>query len=119
MLAWNRAPLPFLLVFSAVDLLMGAFVFDLWFRRSRVAVNPEVVTIHRAWFAFKKEQRLPAGEITSIASEVGATAGHAAYHDLKVRARDGKELMLAKNLDSKPEADWLVRQMIAALKRPA
>jgi hypothetical protein len=118
-LAWNRAPLPFLLVFSAVDLLMGAFVFDLWFRRSRVAVNPEVVTIHRAWFAFKKEQRLPAGEITSIASEVGATAGHAAYHDLKVRARDGKELMLAKNLDSKPEADWLVRQMIAALKRPA
>jgi len=38
---------------------------------------------------------------------------------LKVRARDGKELMLAKNLDSKPEADWLVRQMIAALKRPA
>jgi hypothetical protein len=38
---------------------------------------------------------------------------------LKVRARDGRELLLAKNLDNQPEADWLVRQMMAALKRPA
>jgi hypothetical protein len=119
LLIWNRAPFLFLFVFSAIDLLMTAFVFDLWFRRSRVAVNPESVTVQRAWFAFKKEQRLPASEITSITSDVGATAGHAVYHDLKVHARDGKEFLLAKNLNSKPEADWLVRQMIAALKRPA
>ena len=117
LLAWNRAPLPFLLVFSVIDLLMSAFVFDLWFRRSRVAVNPEGITVERAWFAFKNEQRLPAGEITSIATDIGATAGHATYHDLKVHARDGKELLLAKNLNSKPEADWLVRQMVTALKR--
>jgi hypothetical protein len=118
LLIWNHAPLPILFVFSVIDLLMSAFVFDLWFRSSRVIVNSEGVTVQRAWLAFKKEQRLPAGEIKSIASDVGATAGHAAYHDLKVRARDGKELVLAKNLNSKPEADWLVRQMIAALKRP-
>ena len=118
-LIWQQAPLPFLLVFSAIDLLMSAFVFDLWFRRSRVAVNSEGVIIQRAWFAFKKEQRLPTGEITSIASDVGATAGHAAYHDLKIHARDGKELLLAKNLNNKPEADWLVREMIALLKRPS
>jgi hypothetical protein len=116
LLAWNRAPLLILLVFSAMDLLMLAFVFDLWFRRSRVAVNPKGVTFERAWFAFKKEQRLPASEIKSIATDVGATAGHAAYHDLKIHARSGKEFLLAKNLNSKPEADWLVRQMIAALK---
>jgi hypothetical protein len=115
----NRVPLPFLLVFTAIDLLMTAFVFDLWFRRSRVAVNPEGVTVQRAWFAFKKEQRLPTSEITNFTSDVGATAGHVAYHDLKVHARDGKEFLLAKNLNSKPEADWLVRQMIAALKRPS
>jgi hypothetical protein len=118
-LFWQRAPLPFLLVFGVIDLLMSAFVFDLWFRRSHVAVNPKGVTVQRAWFAFKKEQRLPASEIKSIASDVGATAGHAAYHDLKVHARDGKEVLLAKNLNSKPEADWLVREMIAALKPSA
>jgi hypothetical protein len=119
LMIWRQGPPLFLLVFSAIDLLMTVFVFDLWFRRSRVVVNPEGVTVQRAWFAIKKEQRLPAGKIASIATDVGATAGHAAYHDLKIHAHDGKELMLAKNLNSKPEADWLVRQMIAALKRPS
>jgi hypothetical protein len=113
---WKHAPLLFLFVFSAIDLLMATFVLDLWFRRSRVAVNPQGLAVHRMWLAFQKEQRLQANEIKSIASEVGATAGHAVYHNLKVQTRDGRELVLAKNLNSKPEADWLVQQMIAALK---
>jgi hypothetical protein len=117
LLAWNRVPPLLLLVFSMIDLLMIVFVFDLWFRRSRVAVNPQGVTVQRAWFVLKKEQRLKTSEIKSIASDVGATAGHAAYFDLKINACDGKEFTLAKNLNSKPEADWLVREMIAALKR--
>lgn len=116
LLIWKRAPFPFVFVFSAIDLLMAVFVFDLWFRRSRVLANSKGVTVQRAWLAFKKEQRLPTGEINSINSDVGATAGHAVYHDLKIRARDGREIVLAKNLNSKPEADWLVRQVIAALK---
>jgi hypothetical protein len=116
LLIWKHAPFPFLFVFSAIDLLMAAFVFDLWFRRSHVLANSEGVTFQRAWLAFKKEQRLQTSEINSITSDVGATAGHAVYHDLKIRARDGKEFMLAKSLNSKLEADWLVRQMTAALK---
>ena len=119
LLLWNRAPLPLLAVSGAIDLLMTAFVFDLWFRRSRVVVNPKGLTVQRAWFAFQQEQCLKTSEIKSIASDVGATAGHAVYHDLKAQARDGKEFLLAKNVDSKPEADWLVQRMIAALKPPA
>ena len=46
----------------------------------------------------------------------GATAGHTAYYDLKIRTRDGREVTAAKNLGSKPEADWLVQQMAAAVK---
>jgi hypothetical protein len=115
-LLWKHAPLPLLLALSAIDLLMAAFVLDLWFRRSHVVVNSKGVMVQRAWFAFKNEQRLQAGQIKNIATDVGATAGHAAYHDLKVQARDGKEILLAKNLNNKPETDWLVRQMIAALK---
>jgi hypothetical protein len=118
LLIWKHAPLLFLFIFSAIDLLMIAFVFDLWFRCSRVAITPKGVAVQRAWFAFKKEQRLKISEIKSIASDVGATAGHTVYHDLKIHARNGRELVLAKNLNSKPEADWLVRQMITALKRP-
>ena len=116
LLTWKQSPLPFLFVVGAMDLLMAAFVFDLWFRRSRVAVNPGGVTVQRAWLAFQKERHFKAGEIKNIASDVGATAGHATYHDLKVQSPGGKEFILAKNLGSKPEADWLVRQMISALK---
>jgi len=119
LMVWQQGPPLFLLVFSAMDLLMCAFVFDLWFRRSRVMVNPKGVTVQRAWLGFKKEHRLPTSEIISISSDVGANVGHAAYHDLKVHARDGKEFTLAKNLNHKPEADWLVRQMIEVLKRPS
>jgi hypothetical protein len=96
---------------------MAAFVFDLWFRRSRVVVNSESVTVQKAWLAFKKEQTFPASEIKNITCEVGATAGHAAYHDLKIQTRAGRQITAASNLASKPEADWLVQQMIAALKK--
>lgn len=119
LLMWKRAPLPVLFVFGAIDLLMAAFVLDLWFRRSRVVVNPKGLTVQNAWFVFKKEQRRQAGDIKNIAADVGATAGHAHYHELKVQTCDGKEFTIAKHLNSKPEADWLVRQMIAALKPPA
>jgi hypothetical protein len=114
LLIWKHGPWPFLFVFSAIDLLMIAFAFDLWFRRSRVIVNSEGVTVQMAWLVLKKEQRLPMSKIKSITSDIGATAGHAVYHDLKLQAQDGKESLLAKNLNSKPEADWLVRQMMAA-----
>jgi hypothetical protein len=115
-LLFTRAPLLFLLVLTAIDLLMIAFVLDLWFRRSHVTVTPGGLKVQRAWFVFKKEQSFPTAEIRGIASEVGAMAGHAAFYDLKVRTRDGREFMLAKHLDNKPEADWLVRQMIGALR---
>ncbi|MGC9941557.1 MAG: hypothetical protein ABSE48_06950 [Verrucomicrobiota bacterium] len=116
---WKHAPLPFLLVFSAIDLLMAAFTFDLWFRRSRVVVTSENVTVQRAWLTFKTEEHFKTSEIKSITSDVGANAGHTVYHDLKVHTRQGKESILAKNLNNKPEADWLIRQMIAAWKLPA
>lgn len=117
LLLWKHAPPLSLLALGAIDLLMAAFVFDLWFRHSRVAVQAKGVTVERAWFAVKRQQQLPAAEIRNISSDVGATAGHAAYHDLRVLMRDGKEVVLAKNLNSKPEADWLVRQMSMTLKR--
>jgi hypothetical protein len=117
LLVWKHAPFLFPFVFGVIDLLMTAFVFDLWFRRSRVVVNPDGVTVQKAWLAFKKEQRLQTGEIKNITSDVGATAGHAAYHDLKIQTRTGRNITAASNLASKPEADWLVRQMIGALKK--
>jgi hypothetical protein len=119
LLMWKHAPFIFPFVFGAIDLLMAAFVFDLWFRRNRVTIAGDKLENETAWLNYKKMRAFKISEIASITSDIGATAGHAAYHDLKIRTRAGMEFALAKNLNSKPEADWLVRQMIAALKRPA
>ena len=115
-LAWKHAPFIFPLVFGAIALLMAAFVFDLWFRRSRVVATPAQVQIEAAWLGFKKQSTLKVPELASIATDVGASAGHTAYYDLKIRMRDGRDFTAAKNLGSKPEADWLVQQMVAAVK---
>ena len=113
----NHAPLLFPLVFTALDLLMGIFVFDLWFRRSRVAVTPAQLQIVTAWLTLKKEVIIPVGDVASLKADIGATAGHAAYYDLRLKTRKGRELVLAKHLSHKPEADWLIRQMVGVLKR--
>jgi hypothetical protein len=115
-LIWKQAPFIFPLVFSAIDLLMAAFVFDLWFRRSRVVATPAQVQIDTAWLGIKKQRTLKLSEVAKIVTDVGATAGHTAYYDLKIRTRDGREFTAAKNLGSKPEADWLAQQMAAAVK---
>ncbi len=118
-LIWKHAPPIFALVFGAIDLLMGLFTFDLWFRRSRVVVTPAQMQIETSWLGFKKLRTLEASAVAGITADVGATAGHSAYYDLKVRTRDGRDITVANGLGVKPEAEWLVQQMIAGLKRPA
>jgi hypothetical protein len=113
---WKQVPAIFPLLFGVFDLLIGLFAFDFWFRRSRVVVTPTQMQIETSWPGFKKRRTLEASQVVSIAADIGATTGHTAYHDLKVRLRDGREITVAKNLGVKPEADWLVRQMIAAGK---
>ncbi|MFZ0827607.1 MAG: hypothetical protein WAO02_09320 [Verrucomicrobiia bacterium] len=118
LLLCKHAPLLFPLAFGAVDLLMTVFVVDLWFRYSRVVVTPERVQIETSWLGIKKRRTLEISGLANISAEVGATAGHSAYYDLKIRTRDRQDFTAAKNLGSKPEADWLVREMSTALKRP-
>jgi hypothetical protein len=119
LLVWKHAPFIFPFVFGAIDLLMAAFVFDLWFHRSRVIIAGDEVKSETAWLNFKKARAFKISDIANITSDIGATAGHAAYHDLKIRTRAGKEFTLAKNLNNQPEANWLVRQMVAAMKKNA
>ena len=111
-----RAPAIFPLIFTAVDLLMSIFMFDLWLRRSRVLVTPAQLRLETSWLVFKKVSVLAAGDVASLKADLGATAGHTAYYDLKIRARNGREYLAAKFLNHKPEADWLIRQMAAKLK---
>ena len=49
-------------------------------------------------------------------AQSGASSGHQVYYDLKVNTRDSRHFNAAVYIADKPEADWLVRQMSAALK---
>jgi hypothetical protein len=111
-----RAPLPVPLIFGAMDLLMLYFVLDLWLRRSQVAISGETIKIETGWSGFKRNDTLKTSEAANFFADIGTPVGHLTYYDLKLRARDGKELLLAKNLGHKPEADWLARQMTAAAR---
>jgi hypothetical protein len=115
-MACVRAPLPVLLIFGAMDLLMLYFVLDLWLRRSHVIISGDAVKIETGWSGFKKEDSLKISEAANFFADIGTPVGHLTYYDLKLRARDGKELLLAKNLGHKPEADWLARQMTVAAR---
>jgi hypothetical protein len=112
----RRAPPLLPLVAGAADLLMTIFLINLWFHRSRVAIAAGQVKIETAWLRFKNQRTIKSSDVANIATEVGANVGHSAYHDLKIRTRDGQEFTVAKHLSNKPEADWLVRQMVAVLK---
>ena len=111
-----HTPLPVPLVFGAINLLMLSFVLDLWLRQNRTVISGEAIKIETSWAGFKTEDSVKVSEVSNFLAEVGATVGYTAYYDLKLQARDGKELTLAKNLSHKPEADWLARQMTVAAK---
>jgi hypothetical protein len=145
LLFWKHAPLLFPLVFGVLDLLIGLWVSDLWFRRSRVVATPESATVQTSWLVFKKEHNIVVADITGISAQPGMTVGHSAYYDLKIHVRDDNNfeaqkekfiqtgqkpplkfsvsdpsgITAANSIADKPEADWLVQQMSVALKRSA
>ena len=111
-----RAPLPIPLIFGAMDLLMLYFVLDLWLRRSHISISGDTIKIETGWSGFKRNDALKISEAANFFADIGTPVGHLTYYDLKLRARDGKEWLLAKNLGHRPEADWLARQMTAAAR---
>lgn len=134
---WKQVPAIFPLLFGAFDLLITIFAFNLWFYRSRVVITPGQATVQKSWLGIKKERRLAAADITSFDVQPGMTTGHTAYYDLKIRIVGdfaaqkakfiqtgqrpplkfgGGDITAASSIADKPEADWLARQMSAALK---
>jgi len=119
LLIYKHAPPLLPLVSGAADLLMTVFLINLWFHHSRVVIAAGQLKIEISWFGFKKRRIIKSSDVANFATEVGANVGHSAYYDLKVRTRDRQEFTVAKHLSNKPEADWLVREMIAGLRRPS
>lgn len=119
LLVWKHAPFLFPFVFGLLDLPITVLAFNLWFLRRRVVVTTQRTTIQTSWLMIKKERKIAATDITGFGAEQGMTVGHSVYYDLKIHVGDASGITAAANIGDKPEADWLVQQMIAGLKRPA
>jgi hypothetical protein len=119
LLIFKHAPPLLPLVAGAADLLMTIFLANLWFHRSRFEIAAGQVKIEAAWFRFKKQRAIKSSHVANFTAEIGAQVGHSVYYDLKIRIRDGREFTVASHLGNKPEADWLVHEMMKALGRQA
>jgi hypothetical protein len=101
------------------------------------------VTIQKSWLGIKTERKLATTDITGFSAQPGMTVGHSAYYDLKIHVHDDNDfevrkakfiqtgklppskfsvsdpsgITAASNIGDKPEADWLVQQMSATLKK--
>jgi len=130
--------------FGLVSLLVLFGCVNLWFKSSRITVNASGLTSVNRWLLFARTRRFDAGEIADFDTKIGMTSGNKAYYTLKLVTRaSGQDfaarkahyqqtgerpplklsisnpsgVTLASGIASKPEADWLVREMTRALGR--
>ncbi len=134
----------FEIVCGLVTLLLFFGCLNLWFKSSRIKVNSSGLTSVNRWLLFTRTRRFDAGEIEDFGLKIGMTSGNQAYYTLKLIPRGSAEsfakrkaryqqtgerpplkfgitdpsgVTLAGGIASKPEADWLVREMNHALGR--
>jgi len=106
-----KAPILFIVVFSLLDLVILAVVFSLWFSASRVIVSRDAVTVTKTILGWRREWRIPVGEVDGFQTDVGMTAGTTAYHDIKLLRRGGGAMILGRYIRDKREAEWLAAEM--------
>ncbi len=110
-----RAPFIFPLVFGLFDVLLLWICAELWLRSSRITISPQEVTVTHRWLLLQSTSRIPAADVTGITTKVGMTSGQRSYYDLKLKRLNGRPVTLGTAVPSKVEAEWLAREMTAAL----
>ncbi|MCX7886068.1 MAG: DUF3592 domain-containing protein [Verrucomicrobiae bacterium] len=106
-----KAPILLIVVFSAVELVVLAFLFALWFGSTCVTVNRQTIRVVHSALGWRRERTVPVADITGFAVSVGMTAGTTVYYDINLSRCDGKTESVARFIKSKPEADWLAAEM--------
>ena len=142
----SHAPVLFPIVWGVTDALLGWGCFNLWFKSSRVTIDSTGVHVVNRWLIFSRTRQFEATDIVRFDTKAGMTSGSQVFQDLKLITKDAGDsfaddkdeyqrtgrmpagrfritspdgFTLAGSLASKPEADWLVREMTKALGRKA
>ncbi len=141
----KKAPLLFPIVFGLFDVLILSGVLTAWFKSSRVTISRDGVATENRWLVFRRPRRFAAADIVEIITQPGMQSGTKVYWAIKLVTRAASDRFatdkadfqptgqlpslkmqirearrgtaLASDIASKPEADWLAREMTKALGR--
>jgi hypothetical protein len=141
----KKAPLLFPIVFGLFDVFIVFGVITAWFKSSRVTIDSTGVRAVNRWLPFGRTRRFDAADIAEIITQPGMQSGSKVYWAIKLVTRavddslavrkanfqqtgqlsalklqisEGRRgTTIAGDVASKPEADWLAREMTKALGR--
>jgi hypothetical protein len=105
-----KAPLLFLLVFAAVDLLLLAGALTLWFGTAAIVCEQGTVTVRNSVLGIARTRSTPAAQVTGIDAPITLQTGDGSgtpYYSLRLRCRDGRTLDAGFELRDKREMEWL------------
>ena len=112
----SRAPVIFLIVFGAFELLLLLFVLELWLRVSRVVAGDGSLTIATGYLFATKERSWGASEIDDVTTKITMQAGGRPYYDIVAVTKNGKRLTAGHSVRDKHEAEWLAATIKRALR---
>ena len=140
-----HAPILFPIIFGLFEVFIFWGCLAMWIKSSRVTIDSSGVTLKTSWLMFVRTRRFEAGEISRFDFKVGMTSGSTAFHDIKLVTHAGTQdsfaarkaryqetgerppldfkisdpggITLASSIASRPETEWLVREMTRALGR--
>jgi hypothetical protein len=114
-----KAPWLFRVVFGLADVFLVHGCLNLWFKQSRVTFYSRGVRVAKHWLIFGRTRSFDTSNVARFDSKVGFTAGQQLYYDIELITRTEKKITVGTGIASKPEADWLAREMNGALGHSA
>jgi len=113
-----RAPFFFPLIFGLFDALFFWIALEMWFGVTRIKANGAGVKVASGLGEPGAERWIPASDIADVGTAIGMQVNTTAYYDLRLTRVSGRSVKLGGDIRHKREAEWLARQILAAI-RPA
>ncbi len=105
------APMPLVVIFGVMDMVVFAVVFGLWFAAARITVDRSAVTVTKIVLGWRRQKVVPVADITGFRTVIGMTSGAAAYYSIHLALRNGRSVTLGSSIKDKREAEWLAAEM--------
>lgn len=113
--------IPFCGLFALLGAIMLYASMDILFYHSMVDANPHGMTFVGGWFGFGRTHRIAASDIASLVpiSRMSFTPKQSGnkkeYFDLDLHLKSGKRMTLGKHILGRSSADFVIRQIEAAM----